>query len=252
MSRPGYLLNLGLTPYREAWDLQRSIAAAVSQDAIPDTVIMLEHPPVVTLGRRTDEEELHVPDGADGGGRRDRSRRQVDLPRARPARLLPDPRPQPPRARRQALLPRPRGVRHPHRRGLRRRSDEDRRPHRRLARAPAAEALLDRRPHLALGDHARLRAERRPRPRSVHGLDHRVRARGRGLHDARPRARARGDAWTRCGRTRPLPSRRSSISSCRSYRRKTARASGPSPSTPRFRPARGPGASRPCRPCPRR
>ena len=65
MSQPGYLLNLGVTPYMDAWDLQRSIAAAVSQDAIPDTVIMLEHPPVVTLGRRTAEEELHVPEGAD-------------------------------------------------------------------------------------------------------------------------------------------------------------------------------------------
>jgi len=65
VSQPGYLLNLGVTPYMDAWDLQRSIAAAVSQDAIPDTVIMLEHPPVVTLGRRTAEEELHVPEGAD-------------------------------------------------------------------------------------------------------------------------------------------------------------------------------------------
>jgi len=65
VSRPGYLLNLGLTPYREAWDLQRSISAAVSQDAIPDTVIMLEHPPVVTLGRRAGEEELHVPEDAE-------------------------------------------------------------------------------------------------------------------------------------------------------------------------------------------
>jgi len=63
--QPGYLLNLGLTPYLEAWDLQRSIAAAVSQAAIPDTVVMVEHPPVVTLGRRTDEGELHVPEGAD-------------------------------------------------------------------------------------------------------------------------------------------------------------------------------------------
>jgi lipoate-protein ligase B len=63
--RPGYLLNLGLTPYLEAWDLQRAIAAAVSQDAIPDTVMMVEHPPVVTLGRRTGEEELHVPEDAD-------------------------------------------------------------------------------------------------------------------------------------------------------------------------------------------
>jgi len=62
--QPGYLLNLGLTPYLEAWDLQRSIAAAVSQGAVPDTVVMLEHPPVVTLGRRTEEGELHVPEGA--------------------------------------------------------------------------------------------------------------------------------------------------------------------------------------------
>lgn len=51
-------------PYREAWDLQRSLAGAVSQGAIPDTVVFLEHPPVVTLGRRTDERaELHIPDG---------------------------------------------------------------------------------------------------------------------------------------------------------------------------------------------
>jgi lipoyl(octanoyl) transferase len=61
----GYLLNLGTVPYVEAWDLQRSLAGAVSQGAIPDTVILLEHPPVVTLGRRTAEGELHVPAGAD-------------------------------------------------------------------------------------------------------------------------------------------------------------------------------------------
>ena len=64
MSRGAYLLDLGLVPYREAWDLQRSLAGAVSQGAIPDTVVFLEHPPVVTLGRRTDSGELHVPDGA--------------------------------------------------------------------------------------------------------------------------------------------------------------------------------------------
>jgi lipoate-protein ligase B len=65
VERGAYLLNLGLTPYREAWDLQRSLAAAVSQGAIPDTVVMLEHPPVVTLGRRAEDGELHLPDGAD-------------------------------------------------------------------------------------------------------------------------------------------------------------------------------------------
>jgi lipoyl(octanoyl) transferase len=65
MAQSGYLLNLGLTPYLEAWELQRALAAGVSQGAIPDTVVMLEHPPVVTLGRRAEEGELHVPDGAD-------------------------------------------------------------------------------------------------------------------------------------------------------------------------------------------
>ncbi len=58
-----YVLDLpGLVPYGEAWALQRSLAGAVSQRAIPDTVILLEHEPVVTLGRRTDKAELHVPD----------------------------------------------------------------------------------------------------------------------------------------------------------------------------------------------
>lgn len=63
--RGAYVLDLGLVPYQEAWNLQRSLAGAVSQGAIPDTVIFLEHPPVVTLGRRTEEGELHVPQGAD-------------------------------------------------------------------------------------------------------------------------------------------------------------------------------------------
>jgi lipoyl(octanoyl) transferase len=64
VTRGAYLLELGSVPYREAWDLQRSLAGAVSQGAIPETVIFLEHPPVVTLGRRTDAQELHIPDDA--------------------------------------------------------------------------------------------------------------------------------------------------------------------------------------------
>jgi lipoyl(octanoyl) transferase len=65
VTRGAYLLNLERVPYLEAWDLQRSLAAAVSQGAIPDTVLLLEHPPVITLGRRTEEGELHVPEGAE-------------------------------------------------------------------------------------------------------------------------------------------------------------------------------------------
>jgi lipoyl(octanoyl) transferase len=65
VKRGAYVLDLGLVPYREAWDVQRSLAGAVSQGAIPDTVLFLEHPPVVTLGRRADDGELHVPAGAE-------------------------------------------------------------------------------------------------------------------------------------------------------------------------------------------
>src|SRR3954464_14634447 len=57
-------MNLGLVPYVEGIELQRSIAAAVAQGALPDTVLLLENPPVITLGRRTDATELHVPDDA--------------------------------------------------------------------------------------------------------------------------------------------------------------------------------------------
>jgi lipoyl(octanoyl) transferase len=64
--RPAYLLDLREpVPYLEAWELQRSLAGAVSQGAIPDTVMLLEHPPVITLGRRAEPGELHVPDGAE-------------------------------------------------------------------------------------------------------------------------------------------------------------------------------------------
>ena len=52
-------------PYREALELQRTIARSVVDGAAPDTVLFLEHPPVITLGRRTDPTELHVPQGAD-------------------------------------------------------------------------------------------------------------------------------------------------------------------------------------------
>jgi len=58
-------MNLGLVPYGEAFELQRSLAGAVSQGAIPETVIFLEHPPVITVGRRTEtDRELHIPDNA--------------------------------------------------------------------------------------------------------------------------------------------------------------------------------------------
>jgi lipoyl(octanoyl) transferase len=65
VSRPAELLNLGLLPYEHAWELQRSLAAEVTEGSRPDTVVLLEHPPVVTIGRRTAEGELHLPPNAE-------------------------------------------------------------------------------------------------------------------------------------------------------------------------------------------
>jgi lipoyl(octanoyl) transferase len=60
-----HVAQLGLVPYAEALDLQRTIAAAVSAGELPDTVLFLEHPPTITLGRRTEPGELHAPPDAD-------------------------------------------------------------------------------------------------------------------------------------------------------------------------------------------
>jgi lipoyl(octanoyl) transferase len=65
MALEAQLINLGTVEYREALDLQRTLAAGVADGSLPDTVLMLEHPPTITLGRRTEEGEVHVPEGAD-------------------------------------------------------------------------------------------------------------------------------------------------------------------------------------------
>jgi lipoyl(octanoyl) transferase len=50
--------HLGLVPYDEAAALQERLRAARQQDAIPDVLLLLEHPPVYTLGRRSGAGEL--------------------------------------------------------------------------------------------------------------------------------------------------------------------------------------------------
>ena len=51
--------DLGRAPYEETLDLQRRLVAERQADAIPDTLLLVEHPPVITLGRRR-ESTLHV------------------------------------------------------------------------------------------------------------------------------------------------------------------------------------------------
>ncbi|WP_432523083.1 lipoyl(octanoyl) transferase LipB [Kineococcus sp. SYSU DK006] len=52
-------LRLGedLVDYREAWDLQRRLHAEVAAGERPDTVLLLEHAPVYTAGKRTNSWE---------------------------------------------------------------------------------------------------------------------------------------------------------------------------------------------------
>lgn len=45
------------TPYLEGWDLQRRVHADVVSGARPDTVILLEHAPVYTAGKRSEGDE---------------------------------------------------------------------------------------------------------------------------------------------------------------------------------------------------
>jgi len=65
----GHIVHLGLVPYAEALELQRSVAAAVGAGELPDTVLFLEHPRTITLGRRAEPGELHLIERrAQGGG----------------------------------------------------------------------------------------------------------------------------------------------------------------------------------------
>ena len=51
------VLRLGLVDYEEAWARQREVHARVVEGTGPDTLLLLEHPPVYTAGKRTEPHE---------------------------------------------------------------------------------------------------------------------------------------------------------------------------------------------------
>jgi len=54
-----WIVNLGTVPYEDALELQRALARDRISGAIPeDMLLLLEHPPVVTLGRATKQRNL--------------------------------------------------------------------------------------------------------------------------------------------------------------------------------------------------
>lgn len=56
--RRGWVLDLGLIAYAEAWQIQQELHAKRQTHAIPDTLLLLEHPPVITLGKGFHPENL--------------------------------------------------------------------------------------------------------------------------------------------------------------------------------------------------
>ena len=88
-SLPVRLLDLGRREYAETWKLQLDLVRARQADEIPDTLVLVEHPDVITLGRRVAPREpgraRRHPD------LRDRARRRRHLPRPRAAGRLPHP-----------------------------------------------------------------------------------------------------------------------------------------------------------------
>ena len=52
------VVRCGIVPYEEARELQRQLEARRQRDEIPDVLLLLEHPPVYTRGRRSQAEEL--------------------------------------------------------------------------------------------------------------------------------------------------------------------------------------------------
>ena len=56
-----HVLDLGLVEYRKAWELQLRLVEARKQDVLKtDVVLLVEHPPVFTLGRRGGVANLNV------------------------------------------------------------------------------------------------------------------------------------------------------------------------------------------------
>jgi lipoyl(octanoyl) transferase len=58
--RPLHVHRLGVVPYAEGLELQNRLVEQRKADEIPDQLIFLEHPPVITLGVRSRNERSHI------------------------------------------------------------------------------------------------------------------------------------------------------------------------------------------------
>jgi lipoyl(octanoyl) transferase len=58
--RPLEVRKLGLVPYEEGLELQRTLVEARKAGTIPDQLLLLQHPPVITLGAKVRNDRSHV------------------------------------------------------------------------------------------------------------------------------------------------------------------------------------------------
>ena len=56
--RPLDVLDLGLSPFKEVWDLQKELVKKRQYGQIKDTLILAEHEPVYTLGKNANENHI--------------------------------------------------------------------------------------------------------------------------------------------------------------------------------------------------
>jgi lipoate-protein ligase B len=59
---PARVIDLGTREFGEVWALQRELVAARQKDEIPDTLLFVEHPHVITAGRSAHRENLLATD----------------------------------------------------------------------------------------------------------------------------------------------------------------------------------------------
>ena len=60
VTRELHIRRLGLVPYEEALQLQKSLVEARKAGRIPDQLLLLQHPPVITLGVKARSDRSHV------------------------------------------------------------------------------------------------------------------------------------------------------------------------------------------------
>jgi hypothetical protein len=61
MNPPVQWHRLGRVEYRDGLELQRQFQEARRANVVPDTLLLLEHPPVLTLGRGAKDDNILTP-----------------------------------------------------------------------------------------------------------------------------------------------------------------------------------------------